>query len=953
MTSRTFAAARLTAVLTLTATAFGQELIVDDQSGTGLFQISTGTQTFDGVIVGDTGVGQIIQSGGTLDVSDGVTARTLQLGLESGSQGSYQISGGDLNAAQLQVGVAGTGILDISNGTVSNTTGFLGISGTGISTVSGGTWTNSQTLFIGYNGSGSLGITGGTVTSNVTTLGEFSNGLGTLNLGNSGGTPGVLETSQISEGDGAGTVTFDGGTFRATADQNALFDGFESGDVTLDTGGGIFDTNTFDVSTAYGLSGDGGLTKQGDGTLTLNGTNTYTGDTTIEAGVLSINSAAALGSGDLHLTGGELNATASMDLDPLKFRFKSGTTSTVSAAANTTLKIGDFVLGDGGGADAIFGSTGNTGTIEISGGLSIADDSTLTVAGGTLRSTGKGKLTFLTEVVASTTVSSGATLDFDDDFNIFSDSNGIKNLQGSGNVVTGTDSATVLTIASGEFSGVISGAGGLNKSGSGTLTLSGANTYTGGTVVGAGTLSVAGSISHSSSNTVVGSESGDDATLSISGTSFVENAFGILGDQPGSTGTVNVSGGTWTNSVNLAIGVSGTGILNLTGGSISNVNSGIGVFANSTGTVNVSGGTWTNAVNLNVGFAGNGTLNLSSGSISDNDAFLGVEPGGSGTANVSGGTWTNFDQLQIGDGGTGMLNLTGGTVKSFLTTVGRTDTAQGTLTLGNIGGVPGILETFQITKGAGTGTVTFDGGLLRSTTENQPELFDGFEPGDISLGSGGGIFDTNGFDVSTSYGLSGVGGLQKFGTGSLTLSGSNTYLGSTTVKAGILQLDGSTTSFTFIESGGTLGGTGTVGPGATLKSGGKVAPGASIGTLTTGIFFWEPGGIMEFELGDGASDSLQTDEFFKAGSGLFEFTFVNAGFVVGQTYDLVEFAGGTDFTVGDFAFTNGDGFDGNFVLASDKLQFELTAIPEPGTIALLALGLGCAVLAIRRRSCRV
>ena len=87
-----------------------------------------------------------------------------------------------------------------------------------------------------------------------------------------------------------GGLTFTGGTFQALAS----FD--TSRGVTLNTGGGTFDTNGNALGLTGAIAGVGGLTKVGLGTLTLTGSNTYTGGTTISAGTLQLGNGGTTGS---------------------------------------------------------------------------------------------------------------------------------------------------------------------------------------------------------------------------------------------------------------------------------------------------------------------------------------------------------------------------------------------------------------------------------------------------------------------------------------------------------------------------------------------------------------------------------------------------------------------------------------------------------------------------------
>ena len=214
-----------------------------------------------------------------------------------------------------------------------------------------------------------------------------------------------------------------------------------------------------------------------NGTLILSGNNTYSGGTQIDAGTLQINSLAALSTGGVTLNGGTLRSTVTGGLANF-FNFASGASSTLLAAAGTTLTLN--------GPTAMVGTTvqfGSVTGIEFnSGGGVFGPGSIMVVSGGTLRDI-NGSLSAHAKNAETTTVAAGATLDFND-----APSAGMRSLHGAGTVLTGVNPATVVTINDGNFSGSIQGAGNLTKTGTGTLILSGANTYNGGTTINAGTL---------------------------------------------------------------------------------------------------------------------------------------------------------------------------------------------------------------------------------------------------------------------------------------------------------------------------------------------------------------------------------------------------------------------------------------------------------------------------------
>ncbi|MEO7098238.1 MAG: autotransporter-associated beta strand repeat-containing protein [Luteolibacter sp.] len=322
--------------LTAGSLSAGTELWVG-QSGTGTFNQSAGTVSSSNLRVGQNGTGTFAQSGGTV----AITGLSI-IGNATGSTGTYNLTGGSLSSdGELWVGQNGTATFNQSAGTVSSANWFVigrdnGGNGTynqsggtvnaatgggqtvlssftgGTSTlnVSGGTFNATNDLFVGEGGNGTLNVSG---TGTVTT-GEFASvrvaqagGAGVVNL--NGGT---LQTSGVAKGGGSSAVVnFNGGTLKASAYQSV------SGltHAYVKAGGAVIDTNGFDGWVGQDLEGDivstgGGLTKNGAGTLTLAGANTYTGNTKVNAGTLSINSACLADSADVTIAAG---ATLNLD----------------------------------------------------------------------------------------------------------------------------------------------------------------------------------------------------------------------------------------------------------------------------------------------------------------------------------------------------------------------------------------------------------------------------------------------------------------------------------------------------------------------------------------------------------------------------------------------------------------------------------------------------------------
>jgi fibronectin-binding autotransporter adhesin len=396
---------------------------------------------------------------------------------------------------------------------------------------------------------------------------------------------------------------------------------------------------------------------------------------------------------------------------------------------------------------------------------------------------------------------------------------------------------------------VFSGLGGLNKVGEGILTLTGSNSYAGGTWVQSGTLVIGpgGVISHASTDVFVGTQTGSQASLVI-GSGTVRSFRGWVAAGDGSTGSVTVNGGLWDVDGALMIGATGTGRLMLNSGTIAASLGFVGGNADSSALATITGGSWIMSSGLTVGYQSSGTLVQSGGLISNANAHLGsLSSSALGVVTVSGGTWNNAS-IYVGTTGTGRLDVTSSGVVNASGTVvlGANSGASGTLNIGT-GGAAGTLNGL-VAVGSGTGLVnfnhtgslTFGNGLMNGfsslsvshigsgttvltgsnsyaggTRLNAGVLSVGannnlgaslgalfFDGGTLrttdsftmnrqtTLGSAGGSFEVTTGTLTQQGAIGGTGWLAKFGNGTLMLTGSNSYSAGTNVRAGTLDVNG-------------------------------------------------------------------------------------------------------------------------------------------------------------------
>jgi autotransporter-associated beta strand protein len=834
-------------------------------AGGGTFNTSSGTLTLGGVI---TGTGPLTKSGtGTLTLTADSPSFT---GTTTVSAGTLQIGGGAATGS-----IAG----DIVNNSalVFNRTGTLtyggAISGSGTVTKSGA-GTLTLTGINTYLGTTTISANGGTLQGGAENA--FSaNSAHTLNANTTldlGGFDQIILSLASAGGAGTRTVTNSGITA-----------------ATLTTGGSASTTFSGVIQDGVGATG---LIKQGTGTFTLSGANTYTGDTTINAGTLQggVANAFSAASATTINTGGTLNL--------------GGFAQTINAVslAGGTLTNGQLtgaITSTGGTISTLGGSasvTTTSGTTTLSGTNTYSGATN--VNGGTLRAATATDFS----AASAHTVAAGAFLD------LFGGSQTIGSLAGAGTVTNSNTSTAARTLTTGGNNASTTFSGGiqngtnavtnLTKTGSGTFTLSGSglNTYSGATTISlnGGTLRAGAenAFSANSAHTL-----NANTTLDLGG---FDQIIGSLAST-GGVGTVTNSG---SSGATLTVGGDNTsttfsGVIQDGAGGISLIKVGTGVFSLS-GANTYSGGTTLAAGTLRL----ENNLALGSGALTTTGSVVDYADGvtianpivvnsnttqlqvTTGTATQSGAISELNGPRPVEKIGAGTLILTAANTYSGPTTI-----SAGTLQLGNGG-----------TGGSILGNVVNNGILAINRSDN--------------------------FTLANV--ISGTGGFQQNGAGATTLTATNTYTGATTVNAGALIVNGSiANSAVTVNAGALLAGTGTVGA-TTILSGGMFAPGptSTPGSMTVqGNLAFQSGALYLVQVSPStASSSNVTTGGSAALAGTVNAAFAGGSYVT-RSYTILSTTGGLGGTTFNSLTTTNlpAGFTANLSYTASDVILNLTA----------------------------
>ena len=896
-------------------------------------------------------------------------------------------------------GAANSGLNTVS-GAIQNGTGTINVSVINTAPV-GGSAEDGVWKFSGSNTySGATSIVAGTLIF-ANKASQASGSAATVSAGGSIGLGVGAVSGDFSNGDVAGL--FNSGTLSGFAS----FSMNAASGVALDTTAGNFTQST-------ALTATRALTKYGINTLTLTGANTYSGVTTIHGGTLqlgdgtsgndgTVTSASIVNNANLTYNrfgsttyGGVISGTGSVT------KLGAGTQTLTGAntySGTTTITTGTLQIGNGGTTGSIANTSGVTNNAALTYnrsdaltvGYAISGSGAVNqIGGGTTTLTGTNTYNGLTTISAGTLqIGNGGTT------GSIANTSGVTN-----NSILTYNRSDALTA-----SYTITGTGAVNQIGSGTTTLTGANTYTGTTTLAAGILK-ADVADVAATSGALGN--GGDITFTGGTLQFTANSAGsdysARIKNSTSAVTVDTNGQDVTWATDLALTNTG-GLTKLGAGTLTAEFTDDNLDMYYTGLTKVEGGT------LKLLNDDGQLQRWKAGDFEINNGST-LEIGGSDTTVFQGRTWT------FGSSGGGTLNLVGNTIfqtdnNTIVTTGGTKNTLSGNkfnlqnsntinFTVADGTDATDLEVSAQIDRGnivkngAGTLTLTNTTNTLldsNTVTVNAGTL-EIAGSGTLSGATWGGDMTNNGIVRYNSTAnptltgiISGTGNLEKDNTGGLTLTGVNTYAGTTTISGGSVILGSGTgttgTGAVTVQTGSTILGTGivkgasfTAESGATVQAGDSTALG-SYGTLTftpvsgAGTFDFQSGSTVVLGINPGGTSDLLN--FVGNGSNTLLF---NGNLTVGpasftptqaEVFNLLDWSGlgssptfASHFTSTGLLTGNGDeaaGLDLSDISGSgffwDISQFTTNGtiaivVPEPSRAVLLLLGL-IMIRARRRR----
>lgn len=586
-------------------------------------------------------------------------------------------------------------------------------------------------------------------------------------------------------------VNFNYGTYTGTTNFN--------GNVTVDgILGELNAARSFTVADGKQLSLSAtGIVKVASGqtvTIASGGSASIHGGTVEGAGNFTLASGATFVTSHANGLDGAITVAGTKTFDAgANFEFRGAGTGTSLPGTVNNLTInrasGDVTL------------EGGTATQTISGALHVLSGN-LTL-GETTDTVKAGSVT-----MRNTQINSSVSLELSGDVTFDATNNGTATIAGS--VDLGA-SARTFAIANGSaavdmlVSGNLFGAGGVAKTGAGTLTLSGANNYAGTTQVAAGALRVDGNQSAATGAVTVATGATLAGTGSLGGAVTIADGATLIGQQ-GSTLTMGGLTLNPTSLLSVSLGTPGAQPVFQVNGNLT-----------LDGTMDVT----------NLGGFGPGLYRLFAytGSLTDNGLGLGSLPPGESVSDLAVQT-SVANQVNLIYSATGNNFWSGGsgTWSASPANTNWTDfsgsssgpwqpdvaifggASAGTVTIDTSAG-PVVVTGMQFAR---TGYTVTGGNLTTNTASTTLRVGDGAAAGAT-------------YTATIASAIVGTGGIEKTDLGTLILSGANAYTGTTTVSSGTLLINGNSSAVTApvtVSAGGTLGGSGRIGGTVTVANGG-------------------------------------------------------------------------------------------------------------------------------------